>query len=144
MPAQRFGERQACTIVMRWQLTLKSNFSEDQTPFLETLPRNRSHSLRASFAGRIIAPSSKSGELTSSGKKILLMLAQRFGERQRNFCAAQVKCAKRNQINDERKIAYRGNEKRIQVLNSLPVCRTNPRPKRHAKLTARAAMVFEI
>jgi hypothetical protein len=64
-----FLDSAGCTIVMRWQHKLKNNFYEDQTLFLETLPRNRSHSLRASFAGRRISLPSKSGELTSSGKK---------------------------------------------------------------------------
>ena len=36
-----FRDSAGCTIVMRRQLSLKSNFSEDQTLFLETLPRNR-------------------------------------------------------------------------------------------------------
>ena len=36
-----FLDSAGCTIVMRRQPSLKSNFSEDQTLFLETLPRNR-------------------------------------------------------------------------------------------------------
>src|SRR6478672_11258755 len=64
-----FLDSAGCTIVMRRQPRLKSNFSEDQTLFLETLPRNRCHFLQASFAGRRISLPSKSGELTSSRKK---------------------------------------------------------------------------
>jgi len=74
-----FLDSAGCTIVMRRQPSLKSNFSEDQTLFLETLPRNRLHFLQASFAGRQISLPSKSGELTSSRP------AQRFGERQDYF-----------------------------------------------------------
>jgi hypothetical protein len=77
---QKFGQRlkarfnpfldsAGCTIAMRWQHRLKSNFS-DQTLFLETLPRNRSHSLRASFAGRRTSLPSQAEELTPSGKKL--------------------------------------------------------------------------
>src|SRR6478736_4296963 len=43
-PKARFNpflDSAGCTIVMRRQSSLKSNFSEDQTLFLETLPRNR-------------------------------------------------------------------------------------------------------
>jgi hypothetical protein len=64
-----FRESAGCTIVMRWQRRLKSHFSEDQTRFLETLPRNRSCFLRASFAGRRISLPSTTEELTASGKK---------------------------------------------------------------------------
>jgi hypothetical protein len=58
-----------CIIVMRWQRRLESYFSEDQTLFLGTWTRNRSRSLRASFAGRRTSLPSKTQELTSSGNK---------------------------------------------------------------------------
>src|SRR5260370_38296798 len=75
-----------CTIVMRWQPRLKSNFSEDQTLFFEPLPRSRSHSLRAIFRRSTTQPAIQRRAYVK-WKEIFLMPAQRFGERQGHVLA---------------------------------------------------------
>jgi hypothetical protein len=75
-----FRDSAGCTIVMRWQPRLKSNFSEDQTRFLETLPRSRSHSLRAIFRRATNQPAIQIRRAHVKWKEIFFMPAQRFGE----------------------------------------------------------------
>jgi hypothetical protein len=77
-----FLDSAGCTIVMRWQPRVKSNFSEDQTLFFETLPRSRSHSLRAIFRRATNQPAIQIRRAYVKWKEIFLMPAQRFGERQ--------------------------------------------------------------
>jgi hypothetical protein len=77
-----FLDSAGCTIVMWWQPRLKSKFSEDQTLFLETLPRSRSHSLRAIFRRATNQPAIQIRRAYVKWEEIFLMPAQRFGERQ--------------------------------------------------------------
>jgi hypothetical protein len=77
-----FRDSGACIIVMRWPRRLESHFSEDQTLFLGTWTRNRSRSLRASFAGRRTSRPSQTKELALSRKKSFSCLAQRICELQ--------------------------------------------------------------
>jgi len=76
-----FRDSAGCTIAMPWQRRLKSNSSEDQTFLPETGTRHGSHFLRASFAG-LNQPAIQNRSTYVKWKEILVMPAQRFGERQ--------------------------------------------------------------
>jgi transposase InsO family protein len=76
-----FRDSAGCTIAMRWQRRIKSSSSEDQTLLLETRTRRGSHFLRASFA-TTNQPAIQNRSTYVKWNEILLMPAQRFGERQ--------------------------------------------------------------